>query len=806
MTQNVSFHFQQVLERAEKRRKALGLLGFTPSIEDKNKENQASGSNVKRFASQQSPKKSLDSPKKTSSSASPRKTPTNRTSVCEKLDVPAGHTRTVTNNVDKNDAEVAVEVNITSNQNIQVEVEVAEYEMDDDGNLIKKSETKTYENAESGQAPLRDNSRKNLKRLEALYSENEQVASPIQRTEGTFCAEEKKTDSRPIRKFSKLAALAKDINNWEDDYSQHNAPPTIKGAIPKISSPMKNRHAATPEKTRILNSPQKNFSPTANLKWDKKVIDSLEAQGFTRRESTVPKLIYDYADSKPSTSKSSTFVPSSKGLASPGKSNVTLSPAKTSVSTTASPGKSKLNNQFKSNNIPAPPPQQQQSLNSPQKSIIKSAESTSHFSPAKKTFEPKIATPTKSVTFSSSLQKSTQKDPAEMSLKERMAIFEKNKGAAPIPKCRFGLAEIPSNPEPVEGPSKTALGDLSQKINNFQQHHIQSDKKMELEGKFFRFFNWKSKINKNFITDTGSNVKGTVSKLLQKEMTISEKQISDAIRKQKQMDMQCVLNRFNPQSSVEEEQPKIEEVQQKSATPRKSYHEAIEEKEEDSEDVEMRQSYKRRSSEQARYSSDKRYSDVVCRKSDEDAKRVRVSRLYPVLSDIESTTTTQDSDMENYTTATVSGTESVTDGDDKGVYHIYSESSTRVCTTNDEGDQNESYEEYSDEDEIQLSFGREILKSVQKNNENNMVRFSLFVSLFCIFNFCFLYPKANRQFESTASSDDISDVIDEMDQYLDEALQNDISSNTVSQFNFRQFNCLIKINFIGQSRRMFRQF
>lgn len=484
MTQNVSLHFQQVLERAEKRKKALGLSGSTPSLQDKNKENKASGSNVKRFASQQSPKKSLDSPKKTPS-ASPRKTPTNRTSsVCEKLDVPAGHTRTVTNNVDKNDAEVAVEVNITSNQNIQVEVEVAEYEMDDDGNLIKKSETKTYENsAELGQAPLRDNSRKNLKRLEALYSENEQVASPIQRTEGTFCAEEKKTESRPIRKFSKLAALAKDINNWEDDYSQHNAPPTIKGAIPKISSPMKNRHA-TPEKARIFNSPQKNFSPTANLKWDKKVIDSLEAQGFTRRESTVPKLIYDYADSKPSTSKSSTFVPSSKGLASPGKSNVTLSPAKP---TTASPGKSKLNNQFKSSSIPAPPPPQQQSLNSPQKSIIKSAESTSHFSPAKKTFEPKISTPTKSVTFSSSLQKSTQKDPAEMSLKERMAIFEKNKGAAPIPKCRFGLAEIPSNPEPVEGPSKTALGDLSQKINNFQQHHIQADKKMELEGNFVCF-------------------------------------------------------------------------------------------------------------------------------------------------------------------------------------------------------------------------------------------------------------------------------------------------------------------------------
>lgn len=61
-----------------------------------------------------------------------------------------------------------------------------------------------------------------------------------------------------------------------------------------------------------------------------------------------------------------------------------------------------------------------------------------------------------------------------------MAIFEKNKGAAPIPKCRFGLAETATSYGPAEGTSKSALGDLSQKINNFQQHI--ADKKKEATG------------------------------------------------------------------------------------------------------------------------------------------------------------------------------------------------------------------------------------------------------------------------------------------------------------------------------------
>lgn len=710
------------------------------------KENKPSDTNVRQSAtaspkksSYSSPKKSYSSPKKSFSSPI-KKTPTpfspskfissSKTTV-DKLELKAGSTATVSNNVNKEDADVAVEVNITSNQNIQVEVEVAEYEMDDDGNVLRKLDSKSFESA----ANIRDISRKNLKRLEALYAENEQVASPIQRTEEKFCAEDKnQNQTRPIKKFSKLAALASDINSWEDDYSRHEThaahAPTVKGAIPKIQP-----KSQTPEK--------RHDSPLKNLMWDKKVIDSLEAQGFTRRESTVPKLVYDYKD-KPSTSQ--TFLPKStvspaknygRNFASPSK--VAASPAKKNspAKVAGSPART-YSSPIKSVNSPV-------KTRTPQKTIMKPADIS------------KPTTPSKSVSFSNSVK--GQKDPAEMSLKERMAIFEKIKGAAPLPKCRFGLAETTTY-NAGEGTSKSVLGDLSDKISNFQNHVV--EKKKELEGEFFDRFLWNSleflEILCNFdpkslklsFLDTGFNVKGTVHKLLvSKEMTISEKQISEEIKKQKQLDMETVLNRFQ---QAPQEPAKME-----------SQQEILED-----EDVEMR-SNKRRSTDQKQTPEKQRNSEAFQKSDDKKRARVSQSRLYPVLSDIESTT---DSEMDNYTTATVSGTESATEG----AYHIYSESSTRVCTTNDE-DQNESFEEYS-EDESNLSLGREILKSVRENEANTVSSwFFLNLKLSLIF---VMFLQLNRSYlDSTASSEDIS-ALDEMDQYLEEALENDLSARSVS--------------------------
>lgn len=60
----------------------------------------------------------------------------------------------------------------------------------------------------------------------------------------------------------------------------------------------------------------------------------------------------------------------------------------------------------------------------------------------------------KAAMFEAGSPRSKEKDPAEMSLRERKALFEKNKGAAIVPKAPFGLA--PS--------SKTLHGDTKGKL------------------------------------------------------------------------------------------------------------------------------------------------------------------------------------------------------------------------------------------------------------------------------------------------------------------------------------------------------
>lgn len=431
------------MERNELRNKALGLPpSATKAPQSPNKEN--SDSNVRitgarRKTSVSSPRKSSGTELAASVAAALNKTPTKRT-VTSKSE----------------DADVAVAINITSTQNVQVEVEVQECEIDENGKFIKKGESinnslANFENPTNVQ--LRDSSRKNLRRLGVLYSDTDQISSPIQRTEENFCESSDgaaaNSTVRTPKKYNKLASLAKEINNWDDDYSQHgsktNTPkssPVKTGAIPKrFGSPAKT--AGSPAKTFQFSSPakpafnfaspsrQNNFTQAAfgspissnkdttggsaskpspkKLLWDKKVLDSLESQGFTRRESTVPKLVYSYASSEskqPSTSSSA-----NQSTSAPSSANSTDSPKAAARS-------------------PA----------------ISSSMFTRPKSPPKKE-EPKPVKSARKSIFN--------KDPADMSLKERMAIFEKNKGVAPVPKTPYGITDV--------APTKTNVEEVTRK-------------------------------------------------------------------------------------------------------------------------------------------------------------------------------------------------------------------------------------------------------------------------------------------------------------------------------------------------------
>lgn len=274
-----------------------------------------------------------------------------------------------------------------------MEVEVAECEIDSKGNYIRKNNDKVNAlsaNYDNNKAAIRDVSRKNLKRLEVLYADNDQISSPIQRTEANFNVDQpaETSSSRPIKKFTKLADLASNINSWDDDYSRHAiaapSPAKSKGAIPKVGtrpsqpgSPAKvlqlKSKTKSPEKPKAQPSKvSQNLmsSPSKKLMWDGKMMSSLEAQGFTRRESTVPKLVYDYTASSSSSGspiKSTLSSPIKSSFSSPKKSILVAaemtpkpmerkisSPAKKSFESpkkisVASPIKSQLSSPMKTN-------------------------------------------------------------------------------------------------------------------------------------------------------------------------------------------------------------------------------------------------------------------------------------------------------------------------------------------------------------------------------------------------------------------------------------------------------------------------
>lgn len=655
------------MERNEMRKKALGLPASTVTND---KENKMVESNVK--------KDPVATP--TKAIASPRKS--NQTSSKDLVRASSGKTPVKTISSKKEDADVAVEINITSSQSIQVEVEVAECEVDENGKMIKKGEStlNSLSNFDYSSSSISEHSRRNLKRLGVLYSDTDQISSPIQRTEENFC-ESKVTGGRPIKKFSKLAALADDINSWDDDYSHHSTHKETQSPMKcgSTGSPFKSSSTASPFKSTTSASPFKKAigSPKTSttsiipkpppfafgspgtkkdslkkdspkkLVWDKKVIDSLEAQGFSRRESAIPKLVYDYSNEKPSTSTGGNTSPAKKSL-----------PKQTPISTTSSAS-----------------------------SVVTKTVS----SPAKKEIKPAVSSPKREIPKPSQIKhgnmrasnmfaKRDQKDPAEMSLKERMAIFEKNKGKPPVPATQFGITDA--------NPIRTNMPELSKKFDfGFKKAAV--EKEPNKEGTIEN-------------ASGNNNIKDTVSQLLTKKVTtISEKQISEEIRKQREEDMKCIMSRYNKTSNDVSSENDGDEIMSEEKSERKR-----------------------------RSSSNEESTET----QDVDEKRARISnnppRLYPVLSDIETT----DSEMDVYhTTATVSASEA---------------EKVEETQSSDESDEENPRLE-------RMSIGREILSTVCKNND--------------LSNHSYL--------ESTISSTDVSDAIHDMDDYLNEALEENESKD-----------------------------
>lgn len=310
---------------------------------------------------------------------------------------------------------------------------------------------------------IRDSSRNRLQRLGAMYSETENLSSPIHRNEARFDDEAQSEVNRgkSSARLGKLAALANQINNWEDESSTSDGktatqssptkqPPTIvgasprktvnTGAIPKQSTttfPTKSNLSPTKKiLSNVTNSETAEKRPSKQLKWDKNVMDHLEQQGFQRRESTTPKLVYDYNEPKDHGKSVADRVNTVRSTPEPVK--------KTYVSTAQI---SKVSEVKTSRDV----------------DIVKTGKTA-----------PVVAkglVSDRAARFESSQQNAAQKnqkDPAEMSLKERLALFEKNKGTALIPKAALGMS-VSAKQIMGETQSKPSITPEKPKINSFNK-------------------------------------------------------------------------------------------------------------------------------------------------------------------------------------------------------------------------------------------------------------------------------------------------------------------------------------------------
>lgn len=443
-----------------------------------------------------------------------------------------------------------------------MQVEVEEQDIDEDGNVIR---TTAIENKieESTQAIIRDSSRNRLQRLGALYSDSTDISSPIHRTEGKFHEEidETRSAAKPKNRFGKLAALASSINSWEDDSShpdyKHSSVSSSSKELPgppkpkRLSTPKKNQEkktattpikdqekktgttpkkyaAPTPPKeiSKPVVSPRRNAAPTPpsppkateaksnQLRWDPKVMNALESQGFQRRQSNTSKLVYDYKDERER-------------------------PLPVVDKITEEPEKPKSNLQKIPSVVPGSEIEKKNGVNKSSTSSV---------------FTSKIDLPrgivsgraaifeNQSVLSNASSTKTQQKDPAEMSLKERMALFEKNKGQALIPKAPIAISvgsKQITGEKPKEHQSVRPIIELPRPREDPPKppQVKQINKDESVTG---------SKAS-------GTGIRTTVAALLSGGTTISESQISDNVKKQRQQEMDLLMNRFK----ASEKQPSV---------------------------------------------------------------------------------------------------------------------------------------------------------------------------------------------------------------------------------------------------------
>ncbi|XP_065367691.1 anillin isoform X2 [Calliphora vicina] len=619
--------------------------------------------------------------------------------------------------VDKENMDLGIEINIVTDKNVEVQVE--EQDFTDDEHKVEQQEA-SEQKFDQPTANLRDTSRNRLQRLGALYSNTDDLSSPIHRTEGKFHADgnEDTVDSqlrKPQQRLGKLAALANTINQWEDDTSHHGVTTNssvVQPPPPKPELPSRSRSGLEGQVSAVVSKPsvqckveKKNTTEkdkTKQLKWDPKVINSLEAQGFQRRESSNVKVSYEFAEESKDSIRE-TPCTNDKPKCDVVEENRAVG---------------KLNaNKFASISTNAAA----DNITQTEKKIPNVK--TGLVSGRAALFESQVQSHQQQ-------QQKPQKDPTELSLKERMKLFEKNKGEALVPKAAFGMAP--------------AISKIIQDTNHKKDE--QRKAKPNVPSKSQAVY------NSNATSCSATVVKPFADSKVRDKVTAlvnasTGSTIKDDIRKQREEDLQLLANRFNRQKDlINQQQKQLPTISSKNMPtpppppPPMSVNTS-----------------KRRSP-----------GDVI----DEDNKRPRKShqgtqqRLYPVLPSFESNESSE-SDNENNCCTTASVSALSTSDEMKSAAQPLRDHNQHDQGSDDENE--DSYMESEAEDSsvglCNGSLGREIMQVVEKNDQqvtNNVKEVR--------------YAEKDHYFGDNTQDTSInsSDASMGVDDYLDEALDDNV--------------------------------
>ncbi|XP_070154737.1 anillin-like [Polyergus mexicanus] len=628
----------------------------------------------------------------------------------------------------------------------------------------KNNEQDNKENDEFGTS----NVRSKLQRLGKLYSEDNNLGSPIHRTEEKFSAEENDIEHKPIKRgarLDRLAALASTINNWEDDLSH----PTLNNSKIKPVNNKAERIQAkfnvqvksiepqpSTSKSCILiaasnKTKSEDTSLVKQLKLDKTVLENLEAQGFSRTESN-SRLVYDYKHCSQESTNAMTSHLSPKKLTS----STQMEKKRISFEKFDGSPRSKKTEDGTGNSV----------SNTPE-NIVKGANTTSSsrlpsrtgFNGSPKTLvQPSGSVLSKASMFEAKNMDTKAKDPAQMSVAERTAFFERNKGEAPlIPKAPLTMS-IPPKKLQENNKLNTQLGS---NVSNSIVHDV-NNRNVDTSNKSCSVLEQRAMFeqgsNKNKVEDMENHILQATCSERQRELNMLRSRFNNNKEIARAAAKSCVRTSESSEGGGKSSSPKNSPICPVKPTPAPDH---ITPPPPPPPPPEIVSYYSKSPIKRQVIGSPPKVQHLNTVFCDSNVKRVRVcipkpGSLYPNLSEIE---TTESGSSSEYT---VDSTEPVTATLDE---ETETESGTVTeadyYIQNDETDQetSESDRESTQTSSIgRTSLGRTILNAFNERS---------------LFN-----KKRSMEPDLDSTTSDIS-ALDEMDQYLDECF--DMEDNNVKE-------------------------